>query len=30
MVNKKSRNETRTIRHLRIRKNIFGTSLLHA
>lgn len=26
MVNKKSRNETRLKRHLRIRKNIFGTS----
>ncbi len=26
MVNKKSRNETRKVRHLRIRKNIIGTS----
>ena len=26
MINKKSRNETREVRHLRIRKNISGTS----
>ena len=26
MINKKSRNETRKVRHLRIRKNISGTS----